>query len=137
MKKLLGSRFLSFLLLHSLPQTTKWENFKLSVLSSLPCDWTLNFNEVESCLAAKVTCTRVAMLSGLQEAEVALKVLKVLNPSRICKDHLVFKAKHCLIHGECSHSSKECNMLKDQESIDHKKTKGKEWRVKRKGNQVH
>ncbi|KIJ46992.1 hypothetical protein M422DRAFT_121622, partial [Sphaerobolus stellatus SS14] len=53
MKKGFDDETLAFLLLHSLPKNTTWENFTASVLGSLPDGDVLSFRTVSNRLTAK------------------------------------------------------------------------------------
>ncbi|KAF9555176.1 hypothetical protein CPC08DRAFT_612866, partial [Agrocybe pediades] len=55
MKKPIDPEFLSFLLLHSLPDDPTWETFKSSVLNSMPAGTKLSFSELSDRITFQTT----------------------------------------------------------------------------------
>ncbi|KIJ40153.1 hypothetical protein M422DRAFT_174176, partial [Sphaerobolus stellatus SS14] len=125
MKKGFDDETLAFLLLHSLPKNSTWENFTASVLGSLPDGDVLSFRTVSNRLTAEDV--RHNSNAGI-ESEAALKSAD----------------KWCTHHNSASHNTDDCFTLKKMKqeeekggksSVDKRKSKnrGREKAHKAKG----
>ncbi|KAF9552473.1 hypothetical protein CPC08DRAFT_606571, partial [Agrocybe pediades] len=95
MKKPIDPEFLSFLLLHSLPDDPTWETFKSSVLNSMPVGTKLSFSK----LSDHITFQTTRIQGSSNETALNAKAGKTKS------------TKHCDLHpGATSHDTKDCNL---------------------------
>ncbi|KIY52031.1 hypothetical protein FISHEDRAFT_8105, partial [Fistulina hepatica ATCC 64428] len=97
MIKSIDDKFTAFLLLHSLPNEEPWTTLRTSILNSIPANSKLTFANVETWITLQAS----SMSST------------VPSPSAAA---LTAKPTHCEVHGECGHTTEDCNALKAAKS---------------------
>jgi hypothetical protein len=120
MKKGFDDKFLAFLLLHSLPEATAWDNFKSSILGALPDGSVLSFTAVANHLTAEAL--RLAGTTTSTTAKSALKLSKQKKKGDMW----------CTFHKVSSHSSEDCYTLKCRQESKGKPEKSKGSAAKKK-----
>ncbi|KIY48656.1 hypothetical protein FISHEDRAFT_28510, partial [Fistulina hepatica ATCC 64428] len=97
MIKSIDDEFTAFLLLHSLPSEEPWTTLCMSILNSIPANSKLTFADVETRITLQATSMTSAAVSTSTSALTA-------KPTKV--------AKYCEVHGDCGHSTEDCNALK-------------------------
>ncbi|KIY52032.1 hypothetical protein FISHEDRAFT_36098, partial [Fistulina hepatica ATCC 64428] len=98
MIKSIDDEFTAFLLLHSLPNEDPWSTLRTSILNSIPANSKLTFADVET----RITLQATSMSSTVSSASTTALASKAM--------------KHCEVHGDCGHSTEDCNALKAAKS---------------------
>ncbi|KIY50102.1 hypothetical protein FISHEDRAFT_12562, partial [Fistulina hepatica ATCC 64428] len=98
MTKSVDDEFAAFLLLHSLPSEEPWSTLRTSILNSIPANSKLTFTDAE---------TRIMLQASSTSSS---------SPAPASKARKLRVTKHCEVHGDCGHSTEDCNALKAAKS---------------------
>ncbi|KIY45118.1 hypothetical protein FISHEDRAFT_29274, partial [Fistulina hepatica ATCC 64428] len=112
MTKFVDDEFVAFLLLHSLPNEEPWTTLRTSILNSIPAKSKLSFADVETRILLQSSPTT----SASSTSSPALVAKPSTSANRSSKARKPKVTKHCEVHGECGHSTEDCNALKAAKS---------------------
>ncbi|KIY47113.1 hypothetical protein FISHEDRAFT_7155, partial [Fistulina hepatica ATCC 64428] len=91
MIKSIDDEFTAFLLLHSLPSEEPWTTLRTSILNSIPANSKLTFVDVETRITLQASSMTFSTSSSTTSA---------------------LLTKRCEVHGDCGHTTEDCNALK-------------------------
>ncbi|KIY43750.1 hypothetical protein FISHEDRAFT_29801, partial [Fistulina hepatica ATCC 64428] len=110
MTKSVDDEFTAFLLLHSLPNEEPWTTLRTSILNSIPASSKLSFADAETRILLQASS-----MSSVSPSP-ALVAKPAANTGRSSKPRKPRVTKHCEVHGDCGHSTEDCNALKAAKS---------------------
>ncbi|KIY49012.1 hypothetical protein FISHEDRAFT_42241, partial [Fistulina hepatica ATCC 64428] len=111
MTKSVDDEFTAFLLLHSLPNEEPWSTLRTSILNSIPPNLKLTFTDAETRIVLQ------ASSATSSSSTPALVAKPATNTGRSSKARKPKAMKHCEVHGDCGHSTEDCNALKAAKSV--------------------
>ncbi|KAH0589791.1 hypothetical protein H2248_005506 [Termitomyces sp. 'cryptogamus'] len=103
MKKQIDHKFLTLILLHSLPNDNMWESFCTTFLNLLALEKALSFSEHSNHFTFQATAQQGASADAGLKADSNAKSKPKAKPDKWCKSHKV-----------TSHNTSNCRTLKEQ-----------------------